>query len=85
MDRRYPDDRLCHRKPPRQRVFDLDDIVDRFVAWMKSQLGDIGVHTHKILQAAEGEFRWRIAMKAYVEIPTNALTISRCASLALFF
>jgi len=71
-----------------KRVFDPDDIANRFIVWMSSRPRDIGVHTSKVLQAiAEGE-PWETAShNAYISNPSDAPngSLMRCAPLSLFF
>jgi ADP-ribosyl-[dinitrogen reductase] hydrolase len=71
-----------------KRVFDPDDIADRFVSWMRSQPKDIGVHTSRVLHAIENGTPWEIATRdAYMDNPSNAPngSLMRCSPLSLYF
>ena len=71
-----------------RRVFDPDDIAQRFVAWLHSSPPDVGNHTHHVLSSIARGVQWEEAsVKAQVTSPSNAPngSLMRCAPLALFF
>jgi ADP-ribosyl-[dinitrogen reductase] hydrolase len=71
-----------------RRVFDPDDIARRFVAWMKSQPPDIGLHTGRVLDLIDRGVPWEEASHQVQELnPENAPngSLMRCAPLALYF
>lgn len=70
-----------------KRVFDPDDIARRFVAWLKSNPPDIGVHTGRVLNAIAQGASWEQASREVLELnPDNAPngSLMRCAPLSLF-
>lgn len=71
-----------------RKVFDPDDIAQRFVAWLQSGPPDIGNHTRYVLTAIVKGTPWEQAsVKAQESAPHNAPngSLMRCAPLALFF
>lgn len=71
-----------------KRVFDPDDIAQRFVAWLQTNPADVGNHTRYVLSSIGKGVPWEIAsVKAQEESPHNAPngSLMRCAPLALFF
>lgn len=70
-----------------KRVFDPDDIARRFVAWMRTNPPDIGMHTARVLEAIGKGDSWEQASREVQELnPDNAPngSLMRCSPLALF-
>lgn len=70
-----------------RRVFDPDDIANRFVLWAQSQPKDIGNHTSHVLSLLERGVRWEQAsLSVQAANPSSASngSLMRCAPLALF-
>lgn len=71
-----------------RRVFDPDDIAQRFVGWLHSNPPDVGNHTRAVLTAISRGMGWEEAsVKEQAANPNNAPngSLMRCAPLALFF
>ncbi len=70
-----------------KNAFDADDIAARFVAWLKSEPPDVGIHTRQVLgRIARGQ-KWRDATSIVQnENPESAGngSLMRCAPVALF-
>ena len=71
-----------------RRVFDPDDIAQRFVTWLQSNPPDVGNHTRYVLTSiSKGVPCETASVKAQEGAPHNAPngSLMRCAPLALFF
>lgn len=71
-----------------KKVFDPDDIAQRFVRWLDSKPNDIGMHTKSVLESIKSGTSWEDSSRNAQEInPDNAPngSLMRCAPLALFF
>lgn len=71
-----------------KKVFDPDDIVRRFIAWMNTGPKDIGLHTSRVLTNIRNGMPWEEAsQEAYNLDPNNAPngSLMRCPPLAMFF
>ncbi len=70
-----------------KRVFDPDDIAQRFVSWMKKQPKDIGSHTKHVLEEISEGSSWEQASReVQAQKPEGAAngSLMRCAPLSLF-
>lgn len=71
-----------------KRVFDPDDIANRFVTWMQAGPKDIGVYTNRVLQEIAAGASWYAAsQEAYNADPSTASngSLMRCYPLSLYF